>query len=82
MTPATVHAGLADDLSAQRQEVLQAAYQTHPERFVAGKPKPPRVPDAVWINPPNVVSYKPAEAHIETTSRVSLIPSLDLSHSY
>ncbi len=56
MTPATLHAGLADDLSAQRQEVLQAAYQTHPERFVAGKPKPPCVPDAVWINPPNVVS--------------------------
>lgn len=52
MTPASVHVGLAEHLSAHRQEVLQAAYQAHPERFVNGLPSPPRVPDAVWINPP------------------------------
>lgn len=52
MTPATVHYGLADDLTRQRQVVLQAAYEKHPERFVKGKPIPPKLPDAVWINPP------------------------------
>ncbi len=52
MTPATVHFGQAEQLSAQRQQVLQAAYQAHPERFVNGLPSPPAVPAAVWINPP------------------------------
>ncbi len=52
MTPATLHFGQAEQLSAQRQEVLQVAYQAHPERFVNGVPTPPAVPDAVWINPP------------------------------
>ena len=53
MTPATVHAGLADQVSAQRQQVLEAAYEKHPQRFVAGIPIPPQVPEAVWINPPS-----------------------------
>jgi putative transposase len=30
--------------------VLDAAYAAHPERFVHGPPKPPVVPDEVWIN--------------------------------
>ena len=52
MTPATVHYGLAEQLTRQRQAVLQAAYEKHPERFVKGKPTPPKLPEAVWINPP------------------------------
>ncbi len=32
-------------------ERLDAAYARHPERFVGGRPVPPLVPDAVWINP-------------------------------
>ena len=52
MTPATVHSGLDDQLTLQRQQVLRAAYAAHPERFVKGMPIPPRVPDAVWLNPP------------------------------
>jgi putative transposase len=52
MTPATVHYGQAAPVIAQRQTVLLAAYQQHPERFVHGPPKPPQLPDAVWINPP------------------------------
>lgn len=59
MTPATVHYGQADALTAQRQAVLLAAYQEHPERFVNGPPRPPQLPDAVWINPP-----KPAPAEL------------------
>lgn len=55
MTPATVHAGLAQQSTTQRQQVLLAAYEQHPQRFVAGIPRPPQVPEAVWINPPIVV---------------------------
>lgn len=36
MTPATVHYGLAAELTVQRQVTLQAAYEKHPERFVKG----------------------------------------------
>jgi len=52
MTPATVHYGLAAELTAQRQVTLQAAYENHPERFVKGVPTPPKLQTAVWINPP------------------------------
>jgi len=52
LTPAIVHAGLASSVLAQRQRVLSTAYAAHPERFVKGPPKPPQLPNAVWINPP------------------------------
>lgn len=32
--------------------MLTAAYAVHPERFVAGVPRPPTRPTEVWINPP------------------------------
>jgi putative transposase len=52
LTPATVHGDQAAAAIAARQEVLVAAYQAHPERFVRGAPTPPALPTAVWINPP------------------------------
>lgn len=52
LTPASVHTGQAVEAIAARQEVLAAAYQAHPERFVRGTPRPPELPTAVWINPP------------------------------
>jgi putative transposase len=52
MTPAAVHSGTAAGLFAQRQQTLTAAYTAHPERFVNGRPVPPALPTAVWINPP------------------------------
>ena len=58
MTPATVHYGLADNLTVKRQELLALAYARHPERFVKGLPTPPRLPEAVWINPPQVKEVK------------------------
>jgi putative transposase len=54
LTPATVQSGQAAATIAARQAVLSAAYQTHPERFVRGAPKPPALPTAVWINPPTI----------------------------
>ena len=52
LTPADVHYGRAEERLAQRQVVLQQAYQLHPERFVKGEPTPAQLPDAVWINQP------------------------------
>jgi putative transposase len=51
-TPASVYFGTAPEIAAQRAVVLDDAYARHPERFVAGRPRPPALPDAVYINPP------------------------------
>jgi putative transposase len=56
LTPAMVHRGQADEIVAARQQVLDAAHAAHPERFVRGRPTPPQLPAAVWINPPATVS--------------------------
>jgi putative transposase len=73
MTPATVHSGLDDQLTSQRQQVLRAAYAVHPERFVKGLPIPPQVPAAVWINPPLLVN---SAATAETATHTEAIPAL------
>jgi putative transposase len=52
LTPATVHSGVAEGVRRQRQAVLTAAYDVHPERFVRGVPTPAPLPPMVWINPP------------------------------
>ena len=51
-TPSTVHFGQASVLQSARQNILEKAFQLHPERFVNGKPNASHVPDAVWINKP------------------------------
>ncbi len=56
LTPADVHYGRAQAVIQQRQQVLQAAYQKNPERFVRGLPKPVQLTEAVWINPPKVLA--------------------------
>lgn len=53
MTPATVHFGRAEAVRQQRNQVLQAAFAAHPERFVQGPPLIPSLPAAVWINKPS-----------------------------
>lgn len=52
MTPNQIHYGQADAICAARQLVLDGAFASHPERFVARAPTPPEPPVAVWINPP------------------------------
>ena len=52
LTPHDVHYGLAEARVESRTGVLAAAYAAHPERFVAGLPRPPARPTAVWINKP------------------------------
>jgi len=79
LPPVVVHHGQAAAVSAARQQTLDAAYARHPERFVGGRPVPPLVPDAVWINPPRpqqqtLVAALAAEAAVpadEPGSRVS-----------
>jgi hypothetical protein len=52
LTPATVHYGQAENVLRQRQNVLDVAYQRHPDRFVRSAPKLPALPSEVWINKP------------------------------
>jgi len=52
LTPEMVHYGHAYDVTRARQVVLMKAYEAHPERFVKGMPRPPELPEAVWINKP------------------------------
>ncbi len=50
-TPASVHFGTADQVQTHRQATLDRAHAAHPERF-ARRPRPPRLPETVWINQP------------------------------
>jgi putative transposase len=59
LTPAVVHHGLATAAIGQRQNVLDAAYLAHPERFVRKPPQPPPAPTEVWINKPKQPQMSP-----------------------
>lgn len=59
LTPATVHSGHSDQALAARQKTLSAAYAATPERFVRREPRPLRLPDTVWINPPAAPAKSP-----------------------
>ena len=52
LTPAMVHYGQAPRVLEQRQAVLDAAYLSHPERFVHRPPQTMPLPKEVWINKP------------------------------
>lgn len=54
MTPEAVHYGRAEEIYAFRAEVLEAACEAHPERFVKGPPRPWQLPKAAWINRPKI----------------------------
>lgn len=61
LTPAMVHFGEAPKVLAQRQAVLDAAYQAHPDRFVRRLPNPLPLPTEVWINRPASAGQKTEE---------------------
>lgn len=56
LTPADVHHGRAAERLAQRQTVLNAAYDAHPERFVRGTPRVAQLAIASYINRPEVAA--------------------------
>jgi putative transposase len=51
-TPASVHYGTAQEIRAQRQATLDAAYRANPARFAHQRPAPPELPTVAWINEP------------------------------
>lgn len=65
-TPNSVHDGTWTQVRETRQDVLDAAWKAHPERFTRGRPQAPELPDSVWINQPpsSIESGDP-----DTTSR-------------
>jgi len=56
LTPETVHYGRAEEEIAKRQATLNQQFAARPERFVNKAPKHPKLPKAVYINPPAEVS--------------------------
>lgn len=63
LTPEAVHYGLAQDIQIARGEILRAAYELHPERFVKRTPVPPALPEAVWINKPKLIIDSEEKIH-------------------
>ena len=59
LTPEVVHYGQAHDAYDARAQVLATAFAAHPERFVRQPPRPPQLPTAAWINPPQSTSNLP-----------------------
>ena len=51
-TPAAVHQGQAQAFFKLRADTLDAAFAANPKRFKRNCPQPPKLPVAVWINPP------------------------------
>ena len=51
-TPEDVHYLTAIATRRNRAQTLEAAHALFQERFPNGKPVPPALPEAVWINPP------------------------------
>jgi putative transposase len=60
MTPRSVHYGQAQELLLTRQTALDAAFLAHPVRFKGKSPRPPKLPTAVWINPPSSEKEQPS----------------------
>ena len=63
LTPEDVHLGRATRVLDQRREVLAAAFEAYPERFVGGQPAPKPLPEATWINRPQQQEPSPREGH-------------------
>jgi putative transposase len=59
LPPEVVHYGQAQAAYDARSQVLAMAYAAHPERFVRQAPRPPQLPTAAWINPPQPSSDAP-----------------------
>lgn len=62
-TPQSVHDGTWKYVRDARQEVLDAAYRAHPERFIAGPPQAPKLPAQVWINQPRTKIESSTDSH-------------------
>jgi putative transposase len=68
MTPEAVHHHRATAMFQQRTVTLEAAFRANPNRFKGNAPRPPKLPIAVWINPPK---KEPAEKTTALTSTLN-----------
>jgi putative transposase len=69
VTPEQVHYGMANQIYESRTEVLQSAFERSPLRFKGKMPKPPKLPQAAWINKPKEENSQESELNlIETVS--------------
>jgi len=68
LTPADVYFGRAATILAQRQQVLDQAYDARPDRFPRGRPRVPALPEAVYINPPRADPTKGGAHEIRSAS--------------
>lgn len=55
LTPQSVHCGLAAAILKKRHDVLMQAYQRNPVRFNNQEPTLKKLPEAVYINPPQTI---------------------------
>jgi putative transposase len=62
LAPEVVHHGQAQASYDARSRVLAAAHAAHPERFVRQAPRPPQLPTAAWINPPQPTTSRPTDS--------------------
>ena len=62
MPPDTVHYERSTALTEKRAATLDIALAAHPSRFKGIAPRPPRLPLAVWINPP-IKKKTPQSSH-------------------
>ena len=60
LTPSQVHYGATEEVLAQRQETMNAAFERTPERFGHKRPQVKRLPEVVWINRPAEPVYQEA----------------------
>ena len=81
MTPFAVHNGQAPAIRAARQRTLSAAYARTPERFVRRPPRPPVLPEAVWINPPPPKTTREDAPESTTVTSDDLWPRRDAGPS-
>ena len=71
LTPHDVHFGKAETKIKQREVVLHAAYEKHPERFVRGIPRPQKPPTEVWINKPKKEAESSEDLELKLHNEVS-----------
>jgi len=81
LTPGVVHYGRAHGVRKKRKQVLTAAYAARPERFVRGRPQPPELPQAVWINPPEKKTHQDAPGSTQTTPADLRVDSICRTYS-
>jgi len=66
LTPETVHYGRAPAIIDARAATLRAAFEANPLRFKGKLPRPPALPQAVWINPPTT-TQKESSSSLNST---------------